>query len=58
MTTSLEIIKKLTTAALFFLIIHVLVFNLPFLKEKETEFYYTILNLYSLFFLFSLLKYS
>ena len=30
-------------------------FNLPFLKEKETEFYYTILNLYSLFFLFSLL---
>ena len=55
MTTSLEIIKKLTAAALFFLIIHVLVFNLPFLKEKETEFYYTILNLYSLFFLFSLL---
>ena len=55
MTNSFEILKKLTPVALFFLIIHVLLFKLPFLKEKETEFYYNIPILYLLFFVFSFL---
>ena len=55
MTNSFEILKKLTPVALFFLIIHVLLFKLPFLKQKETEFYYNIPILYLLFFVFSFL---
>jgi hypothetical protein len=55
MTNSFEILKKLTPVALFFLIIHVLLFKLPFLQEKETEFYYNIPILYLLFFVFSFL---
>ena len=55
MTNSFEILKKLTPVALFFLIIHVLLFKLPFLKEKATEFYYNIPILYLLFFVFSFL---
>ena len=55
MTNSFEILKKLTPVALFFLIIHVLLFKLPFLKQKETEFYYKIPILYLLFFVFSFL---
>ena len=55
MTNSFGILKKLTPVALFFLIIHVLLFKLPFLKEKETEFYYNTPILYLLFFVFSFL---
>jgi hypothetical protein len=55
MTNSFGILKKLTPVALFFLIIHVLLFKLPFLKEKETEFYFNIPVLYLLFFVFSFL---
>ena len=53
MTNSFEILKKLTPVALFFLIIHVLLFKLPFFNNVESEFYYSIPVLYVLFFMFS-----
>ncbi len=53
MTNSFATLKKLILATLLFLMVHVLLFKLPFLKNIESEFYYSIPVLYLLFFIFS-----
>ena len=53
MTNSFATLKKLIIATLLFLMVHVLLFKLPFLKNIESEFYYSIPVLYLLFFIFS-----
>jgi hypothetical protein len=53
MTNSFATLKKLIIATLLFLMVHVLLFKLPFLKNIESEFYYSIPVLYLLFFMFS-----
>ena len=53
MINSFATLKKLFIATLLFLIIHLLLFKLPFLTGIESKFYYSIPFLYLLFFLFS-----
>ena len=53
MTNSFATLKKLIIATLLFLMVHVLLFKLPFFKNVESEFYYSIPVLYLLFFIFS-----
>ena len=53
MINSFATLKKLIIATLLFLMVHVLLFKLPFLKNIESEFYYSIPVLYLLFFIFS-----
>jgi len=53
MINSFATLKKLIIATLLFLMVHVLLFKLPFFKNVESEFYYSIPVLYLLFFIFS-----
>lgn len=54
MTNNIEILKKLIIIALPVSIMHLLLFHLPIMNGKDTGFYYSILSLYFIFFILSL----
>lgn len=54
MTNNIEILKKLIIIALPVFIIHLLLFHLPIMNGKDAGFYYSILLLYFIFFILSL----
>lgn len=53
MINSIGILKKLTFVAFPVFIIHVLLFNVNLINGKESDFYYSIPQLYGLFFMLS-----
>lgn len=53
MTNSLVLLKKLSVIALPLSFIHLLLFNLPPLKGKDVNFYYSVPELYFMFFILS-----
>ncbi|HLO74284.1 MAG TPA: hypothetical protein VK164_10145 [Flavobacterium sp.] len=54
MTNNIEILKELIIIALPVSIIHLLLFHLPVMNGKDAGFYYSILLLYFIFFILSL----